>query len=94
MYQRVVLALCLIGVLAASFVQETDYREQSRAFLGGERRNIRETHTQFQSQRVRKIAYYHRRRDGEHTGMHIIKIRSTLLNTSILINAHDLIEII
>jgi len=69
MYLRLVAqALCLTGLLAESFVQETDHGEQTIAVLEGEQRNIREIQKQFDSRRTRKSAYTRRRirRDGEH----------------------------
>ena len=66
MYLRIVsLALCLTGLLAASFVQETDLAEQANAVLGGEEQTIREIHKQFESRRTRKSAHSRMRRDGE-----------------------------
>ena len=63
----VALALCLTGLLAASFVQETDHDEQANAILGGEQQNIREIHKQFESRRTKKRAHSRRRsrRAGE-----------------------------
>ena len=61
---RVATAFCLTGLLAASFVQETDHGEQSHTV------NIRDIHKQLESQRMLQSAYYRKRRGGEHIGMH------------------------